>query len=134
MQGRLGKFSSTEWLLLLGLLSAAGTVAHDLMTHPLAWTARVEAYHDGGRARAARGDVAGLRTGGRADVPHQSNVSSLAGRPPARGSRRRPAARITDVPGHPTRVGGFPAVPDPPAMDGGRPPPPASMKHSAATW
>jgi hypothetical protein len=50
MQGRLGKFSYTEWLLLLGLLSAAGTVVYDLMTHPLAWTARVEAYHDGGRA------------------------------------------------------------------------------------
>jgi hypothetical protein len=50
MQGRLGQFSYTEWLLLVGLLCAVGTVVYDLMTHPLAWTARVEAYHDGRHA------------------------------------------------------------------------------------
>ena len=50
MQGRLGKFSYTEWLLLLGLLCAVGTVVYDLLTHPLAWTARVEAYREGQHA------------------------------------------------------------------------------------
>src|SRR5688500_8362443 len=50
MQGRLGKFSYTEWLLLLGLLCAVGTVVYDLMTHPLSWTARVEAYREGQHA------------------------------------------------------------------------------------
>ena len=50
MQGRLGKLSYTGWLVLLGLLIAMGMVVHDLMTHPLSWTARVEAYQDGQRA------------------------------------------------------------------------------------
>jgi|SRR5687767_12012485 hypothetical protein len=50
MQGRLGPFSSTQWLLLVGLLTAVGMAAHDVMTHPLALVARVETYREGQHA------------------------------------------------------------------------------------
>jgi hypothetical protein len=50
MQGRLGKLSYTQWLILLGLLSAGSMAAHDVLTHPLALVARVETYREGQHA------------------------------------------------------------------------------------
>jgi hypothetical protein len=50
MRGRRGQLSATGWVVLLGCLIAVGLVVHDLMTHPLSLTARVEAYRDGQHA------------------------------------------------------------------------------------